>query len=397
MRVLTIESTKAAYDRLAMLRDPEAMFVPFDPETIAPFGTQFVEGSKLFWLTYRERVIGQLGEYEDGAFRINLRIPASDKADAAIRRMFETVRTHLDLVARTKAEDKRQRQADPNYVSPQVQRQQNQARQAEAARVRAAKAEATRIRNRRIDARGFQSEDPEGAQTLRLSRKTIEALQGEVRSKEDPIRFRIANYEWLGKITLVVDAGPSVAWKFEGTRESDVFTLAPPEDGLVPDVAKIETEMARQLERNARVQSPEAVAAVLAGMSPPEFSVVDFLMQIQDERRNSWDQEQQVATGENWEIGLHYGSLELRVEGIMLCRWRVDTSPERYAAPIGVTNVAKGMSEEMFSAPAVLASLGSLWVKTECVRYEKDPEAFRLLSVEEIEKDLEGQDFGYGF
>lgn len=112
MRTLFIPSTKAAKNRLSLLKKPEELAIPLDPKIIAPLGIRF-QGDVLC-VTFKNRDVAYAGRmtHDGKSFQLVVRAVESETIDRALEGVFKVLNSHLDRVGRVLAAEKRGKKTD---------------------------------------------------------------------------------------------------------------------------------------------------------------------------------------------------------------------------------------------------------------------------------------------
>lgn len=264
MRKLNIPMTKAAKDRLALLRTD--MPIPMDPEKILPFSYRF-QAEKVMCLTFEGRDVAYVPDIMNAdkkSFDLLVLMGENENVDMAIQRTFARITNHLNGVGQVLAAEKRAEKAK------------NEADQEAANAERNARTD--RIRSRLLNL--FSDED-----TV-MPNLTRDILRNASVARSDKDLFSVTDvrhrdffdirvkglYTRLYLRAQVSDAGEVTIVLNEAPEPAFLESLGLP--SLVQDIMKPGTlkEIIRIAERNVEALKPERLIRALRDVPDTKYA-----------------------------------------------------------------------------------------------------------------------------
>lgn len=389
MRTMSIPSSKAAYDRLRWMRDPLAQAIPFDADTIAPFGLRVMDTrdhNNVVRLTYKGAVVGSVGRHDGQGFALHVALPVSETVDRVIRRVFEMINQHHLQVARFLAEQKQRQRGDPEAIAEARARQQEADRLAleEIAAEEAARLH--KINDERNRCNGFDliGEPDQGAMLTGFTFEDIEAAAG-FKGKDDELDVVVWHYDARPRTFNVITKG-GYEWTFAEYGES-TFKLGG-DHSIFPDFGKIASVVRTIVDRNVRVQYPDRIQTLLNRLDEPRYSIEMFSMSETELPEVSC----MLHVDDEISFRIHEDSIKFNVDGVEVARWIIrkdQINLESAVFPL----MCKVLEREEFGTPEVLSKIGSIWLSQVLPASHLDD--VRFLDADDVERDALSIDVGY--
>lgn len=397
MSQIFIESTKAARERLKMMRAPAELLLPFDTARIAPFGIRVFDGDQgkhQTRLTYQGRDIGVVEPHAENGFAVNLVFTANQDIEVAIRRIFRVVERHLDQNARFEAEEKRQAQLRENNAEGRAARR----AAVEAERERKAAEEARRIAAQQAAdlaaCCGFAGDD-HGPVLLPIDRDIVKHACA-FQSDEDGLCVYHHMLDADALRRFFVTTAAHKMWHFTQQMEGG-YALDRDGDGWPPDVDRVTTEILRIAARNRRLSDPDTLRAALANIAPRPFSMDRF--RLLDLELESHEHMRLEAAGAEMSFKVSHNSITLQIENTDVVTWSVYPQNAYIDHSVSVISYDpledRALGREAYDSPEILAALSSIWVEAQVRLRVLDPELCRPFDVEEIADSARTLDLGY--
>lgn len=399
MRRVKIDSKKAAYDRLFWLRNPLDMAVPFDMSEIAPFSVQVLDEPKRMQLRYKDKVIGQVGPYmpaEDG-FYVSLTLPTSETLDRAVTSVFTRLRTHLDLVGRAVAEERRVRHADPNIPNPSDIRAQARRDKAEKARRECEEQNRCHAEWMQKICDGFQITQrpyPDIVEFTGLSDEDVQNLSL-LTSRNDVLSIENPSTDVLNQNTFWLRTKSGQKWRFHQPVGEGAYVYVPSDKEHAPDMSKVAPVLQSLRERASRLMDADRQMSTLSQLPAAEYSISQFLL-VEGNGSTGIGEIELAKLGEDARFSSWGSTVSLRVENVLMCKWDLKTAVEgEVPSFVGWPTITQQTA--LFNEPDLIDKIGSIWLERACQNKEIDVSQFRVLDMDEVEADAAGIYFGYGF
>lgn len=403
MSQIWIPASKAARERLRMMRDPAALAIPFDMDSIAPFGIRVFEGEHSKYdvrLTYRNQDIAMVGSYGNDGFGVNVVFAATPEIEVAVRRIFTVIDKHLSQVVRLHAEERRQAQDAEALMNTR------EARKAAAeARARQdaddAAAEALRRDLEDLDACcGFEGEDVVHGHVFDFRVDDVKTASM-LSSRHDVLRVSTYGFFNDDEInSFDIQTQKDKCWEFKKNRQGAFIFQK--KSGRSPDPEKVIAEVAKIAVRNNRLNNPDLIREKLQHVEGvplvlEHIMLTDLLSPVMDGHIVA--EINTVYTAEN-EQGVSFrvsgDEIALLVEGVEIVDWHIhrgftDIQDVIYPGTYRILDYSE------FSDPELLRAVGSLWVQEIIKITGHDPALFAPFDVEEIADSARTIDLGYEF
>lgn len=390
MREITIPSTKAAYDRLALLREPERLILPWDGARIAPFGLDWAEkdGKRVLRLLYHDIAVGAVLRHADGQFRVRVALPPSEKVDLAVERVFTVVRDHLDQVSRLMAAEARQQRLEQNAAEAQCRRVAERAAEAQRAAAAAEISARQALEKRRRAYMGYETPE-KVARPIVLAGVTPEMAAMAAKHSAEGDAF---NCVWA-KRTFVLQTPGRAIWRFRNDR--GVIHIDGSNCEFTPDAEKVAGAIRHLAERNARLQDPVGLRTVLTGLPAQRYSLT--LLGLNSPESSPRAITDIADLGRGFTLSSSYNSIYLKGEGVRLLWWIVKMAGEDGQPEILLRENASALHDDEAMNASLLERVGSLWIGAAFRAEGKDPEPYAVPDIAKIEDEVAAIDFGYTF
>lgn len=395
MRKLSIESTKAGYQRLSWMNDPAGLVVPFDMDTLAPFGIKVIDTNRekdVIQLTYKDKVIGSVGDFVDNAFTLRLAVPESERVDTVIKRIFGIVKDHLETVNRVEKGIIRAEQESPDGIA---QRKENARRAHRQTLAQERKEQDRLLALEKSRCGGLEREagpDPDMVITG-FTYEDIEKMS-EIQQNNDLISLHTLDPR--GR-QFVVYAAKGKDWIFSPVEDGEGFTIRNPRKPdtvhlCTPDPEKLGAEMRRILERYERVMRPERIKAALEEIPAARYSTEMFAL---SDDTAEIHEPVTLNLGEDARVSLQRRDVAVLIDDVVIASWRVP-GPEHSGGKM-LRRIARVVDQKALEDADLLDKVGSLWITHAMAAVGKDPSVFAMPSIDDIEDDAVSMDMGYRF
>ena len=396
MHTLNIPSTKAARDRLLLLKTPEALPLPLDHTRLSPFDIRF-QGDTLC-VTFEGRDIACVaGDMNDDkkSFPVRVLTGPSDTVDHAITRLFGTLNAHMDQVGRILAAERRAQKAEQDARSEELRLQQ------EAERPR-------KMAQKEHVARGMFGPD-EGSEPP-LTRAEVEMAARTSDAREDTIRvggmgrhFSVSPMGGGFSVNLQMRDDTEVNIRISGgIWDQDIkgwgFSEASP-----ISTAFLRRSVRNIAAKNADVLVPETVLDIIRRLPDAPFRVEALAVSLPNVPAAERGVVERTDLDDGWALSIHPRSLDI-YHG-----WRhvlgVSMTPGNPNIGFGkdirdVVVVAGPLAAEMrpLLTETDLHRIGAYWIgRVAAHAPDADMTAFLPLDEEALTAQAERSDAGYGF
>lgn len=403
MRHVQINSTKAAYDRLRLMRDPLAQVIPFDVAQIAPFGVRFVDTEhkkNQFRLTYKGADLGTLGDHDGSRFSVIVAVPPSDRVDAAIRHVFQVMESHLDRVGSIMSAESKARRGSEAYK----QMMERKARAEAEERQREIEKEAARQKyyddQRKIAMMGLERDDPNDHSPTVISDLSREDIDLISKFKVDLQILTLDESDYdkrNGSFSLRTDKGSH--WFFSKDRRTVTerggsdYEMSRGNNILIPDQHKIRKILMGIRERNLRIGDTDRVLRVLANVASSDMSIERYAMHDQNIYPHA-HRFHVADLGEDIHLKGELNRVKMFIEGAEVVTWTISKGMGDIRETVKLSKTSIDL-DGVLTQPEILGKIGSLWVNAFVNNSDADPDMYRRFSVDEIEEDISTMDFGY--
>lgn len=296
MRTFDHAMTKAAFERLKLLKEPDNLPVPLDPVLLRPFEIRF-EGDTLC-VSHEGRDLMYVGEFvKPSGARGVLTYPDNEAVDGLMRRLLNRATRHLDECNRIMAAQKREEAA-----RRAAEQEERQAKREEEVRLNPPFA-------------GLATEEG-GVITV------PKAVFDEAKRAKAEHEWTL-NHENYGRGPHLVRAyhrGRSLSFTYE-ERGEDVLLTPTPDNSMALDPEGVAAEIRRRAERIARVTDPDRIRRALEALPPAEYSCAMAVMKTPE--RGMPRQALTVDVGDGAEFVANPDGVSLRIEGIGVMDFRV--------------------------------------------------------------------------
>lgn len=266
MRTLNIEMSKAAKDRLNLLKNLDTLPLPLDKENLRPFDFAFTnhvmcvlfEGAKIAFVP---------DEYAGKSFPLFVALAPDERVDAALKRFFEKVTDHLDVIGRLQREEKRAEKALRDERNARAE-----------ARVEQKVAEDMKV------VASLWTQPTQVMSGPRITEEDFEAAarftgEGDAFSLTSGYRHDVVVRGIHSRMNVTFADGNMVVHTFvnlygENKIAIDKFTA----QGLVFDEGKLRAEIIRMRDRNNRIHAAGKARAFIQSLNGTDYKVESFVM-----------------------------------------------------------------------------------------------------------------------
>lgn len=296
MRTFDHAMTKAAFERLRLLREPEKLPLPLDPALLRPFAVRF-EGDTLC-VSHEGRDLMYVGEFvKPSGARGVLTYPNNESVDGLMRRLLNRATRHLDECNRIMAAQKREEAA--RRAAEQEERQ------------------AKREEEERLNP-PFAGLATEEGGVITVPKTVFDKAKRAKAEHEWTL-----NYDNYGRGPHLVRAyhrGRSLSFAYE-ERGEDVVLTPTPDNSMALDPELFVEELRRRAERITRVTDPDRIRRALEALPPAEYSCAMAVMKTPE--RGIPLQGLTVDVGDAAEFVANMDGVSLRIEKITVMDFRV--------------------------------------------------------------------------
>lgn len=397
MRILRIPYTKAAYDRLRMMHDPEILPLPFDADALSPFSVKFngtnpiTKGMRLL---YRDKTIGVVGDHDHRGVEVHLIAPPSEQVDRAVAHVFDTVRAHLDRVNKILNAESRARRGSDLHNQKLAREAEIAALQRERHLARIDQSTTQMMQGKMAAAVGFERADQNDRSPVILNGVTKEDIQAAraLTADRQKITFRFKSH-YNAEPKLEVMTSKHITWTF--SWKNDHYVMDQDWSGNPrPDERKVITEIRDMIARNARITADDRITHALAAVPATELSVERYSLSDLTVP-TVCKPDTNLDLGETAKVSFAGNLIHLHVEEVKIATWKVEkgNTDVRHILSLQYWDV---LEFDAFRSPDLLSRLGGSWLEAVTRTINVDDADFRRFDVEDLEADISTMDFGYG-
>lgn len=380
----------AAFKRLSLLRDLEALPVPVADDAFSPFGFRFQNA--VLCLTYQGRDVAfvpKLSNEDKSGFDLLTTLPDSTIIDSAYRNAFTRVRSALDHNGKILAQQKRD----------------DQKRRSEHQLLREQEQETRFAREMQASKRFFTTHKPQET-WIDLDPDMLEDMSSlSVGAAHDPLAVLAGGRgrHFTMHVTIKpYGVGDAVRITMTDTGRLAVSSGLNSREGLFVDCAVLSAEINRMIERKVRLRSPEVtnrVLTALTNLEAPRYALQPF-------RINDFggtfhrDEGVKVPLCEGVCLSMRDLTLSVRVEDVNLITFNMKTDPLLIEEIENGFDMSRSESIHPDSRlrinPDMYEKLASFWIHTLAEAHpQTDFSVYEILPAQDVETDAMNMTAGY--
>lgn len=341
MRVLPITITQAAFKRLSLLADLDALPLPLDPEDHRPFGFDFRNGTMC--LTFEGADVAYVPRKMDNNKKtFSLRVTMADdhRVDKALTRFFDTLSDHLKRVGQQMRAN-----AEPRGET----RAERTAREEKLARERLARVSA-------MCRRAYQQISPYLTTPGRQDAPAFPtSITREPFSADDDV-WEIQKKPYVTENVYVkYKGGATIAFKprlhpdgsfssYENMSYGEIARGIQDEmeaRGTVFNMTRIAQDLLKILARDARLDDMPALMNTLKNLPTPVHAIERAITQFPEDPHSKANTVFTVPLDDGFFLSASSRMITIKKEGCVLAKFKIEPYTQEMDNPDGVENLLK--------------------------------------------------------